>query len=403
LMVRVLVARGRWLVGLVGCVVLVGVLVPVSAGAVGRAAASGAPIVLGNVSTNTRNGQTDNSLPEALQAWASWTNAHGGVNGRPVKVITKDDNGDVSQAVAAVKELVEQDHVVALVAINDVSVVPSWADYVKEQKIPVVGGVISEVSPWADNPSFFPLGLTLINTGQALPLTAKLLGSKNFGLVLCSGLAACEQAVPLFKAGAAKVKVPMVYSALAPQVSSDYTSYCLAAKGAGAQGLTVSGIAVPTFISNCARQNYHPVYVFSPNNINNANLKGLGSEKGGAPAPVFPFFYKGPETQDFQAAMKKYADIPTANQGNLESIAWVSAEAFKQAVSLSGAKGVPTSEDVFNGMYKFNKETLGGLTTPLTFSASDTTRANNCFFVVAVKNAKYTAPNKLKPSCVPGN
>jgi branched-chain amino acid transport system substrate-binding protein len=369
----------------------------------GAAEPSGSPIVLGNVSSNTRAGKTDVALPETLQAWAKWTNAHGGINGRPVKVVTRDDTGDPAIAVSQVKELVEQDHVVAFLAESATDTAEAWASYVQEQKIPVLSGLNNSVSPWSTNPSFFPTGLTLANIGQALPMTAKLLGEKRFGAVLCTGLAACASAIPFFKAGAEAVGVTWAYSALAPQVSSDYTSFCLGAKEANAQSLTASGISVPTFVSNCARQGYHPRYVLAPYDVTNAGIKAIGPESGGAPSGAFPFFYKGPETKDFRSALKKYADVPTASQGVFQSVAWQAGEMFKRAVELSGTKGPPTSQDVFNGLYAFHNETLGGLTPPLNYSATDTMRQGKCFFLVAAKNGRYSAPNGLKPSCVPGS
>ncbi len=48
------------------------------------------------------------------QAWASWTNAHGGINGHPVKMIVKDDAPEPVGGAAVAKELVEQDHVMAI-------------------------------------------------------------------------------------------------------------------------------------------------------------------------------------------------------------------------------------------------------------------------------------------------
>src|SRR5262245_492290 len=52
---------------------------------------------------------------EVIQAWAKYTNANGGLNGHPVKVITADDGQNPAQALKAVKKLVEQDKVMAIV------------------------------------------------------------------------------------------------------------------------------------------------------------------------------------------------------------------------------------------------------------------------------------------------
>ena len=122
-------------------------------------AATGTPIVIGSVGTYTQGtgGFTDPGGP-AIQAWASWVNAHGGINGHPVQLIVKDNKGDQAQAVSLVKQLVEQDHVVAFVSNQDGSLNAGYASYLEQQKIPVLGGNVYTPDPWVSNPMFFPEG-----------------------------------------------------------------------------------------------------------------------------------------------------------------------------------------------------------------------------------------------------
>ncbi len=46
-----------------------------------------------------------------------WTNSHGGINGHPVDVVAEyaDDKADPAVGLAAVKDLVENQHVIAIV------------------------------------------------------------------------------------------------------------------------------------------------------------------------------------------------------------------------------------------------------------------------------------------------
>ena len=86
----------------------------------GAAQATGEPLVLGSVGTYSTEQQAGESPgDETIEAWAEWVNAHGGVNGHPVKLIVKDNRLDQAQAVSMVKELVEQDGVVAFVSNQD--------------------------------------------------------------------------------------------------------------------------------------------------------------------------------------------------------------------------------------------------------------------------------------------
>src|SRR3984957_15470637 len=140
-------------------------------------AAPGTPIVIGSVGTYTQGtgGFTDPGGP-AIQAWASWVNAHGGINGHPVKLIVEDNKGDQAQAVSLVKQLVEQDHVVAFVSNQDGSLNAGYASYLDQQKIPVLGGSVFTLDPWVSDPMFYPEGLTAIQDMSSLAVTAKQLG-----------------------------------------------------------------------------------------------------------------------------------------------------------------------------------------------------------------------------------
>lgn len=85
-----------------------------------RTSASGTPIVLGSVGTySATTGNFTNAGKPAIEAWADWVNAHGGINGHPVKLIVKDNMNDEAQAVSEVQQLVQQDHVVVFVSNQD--------------------------------------------------------------------------------------------------------------------------------------------------------------------------------------------------------------------------------------------------------------------------------------------
>jgi branched-chain amino acid transport system substrate-binding protein len=103
---------------------------------------SGDPIVVGSIcSCSGAQSAVIGKVSEANKAWAASVNAAGGINGHPVKIITKDDAGDPAKGIAAAKELV-QEHVQAIVGA--VSLTDSvWAKIVDEAGIPVVDRVIN--------------------------------------------------------------------------------------------------------------------------------------------------------------------------------------------------------------------------------------------------------------------
>ena len=166
----------------------------------GAATPSGTPIVLGSVGTYsaTTGNFTDVGKP-ALEAWASWVNAHGGVNGHPIKLIIKDNMNNEAQAVSLVKQLVQQDHVIAFVSNQDGSLNSGYASYLEQVKIPVLGGSVYTLEPWDSSPVFFPQGMTAIPQLTAIVQSAKKQHYTKIGSLACSEASQCAEANSFLK------------------------------------------------------------------------------------------------------------------------------------------------------------------------------------------------------------
>jgi ABC-type branched-subunit amino acid transport system substrate-binding protein len=72
-----------------------------------------------------------------LQAFVNWTNAHGGVHGRKLLLKTCDDQGSGNANVSCVHQLIDSDHVFALV--SNAILTYSGADYVNSKAVPDIG------------------------------------------------------------------------------------------------------------------------------------------------------------------------------------------------------------------------------------------------------------------------
>jgi len=369
-------------------------------------AASGAPIVLGNVGTYTSpsSGAGVGIGKQAITAWAKWVNAHGGVNGHPIKLIQKDNTNDQALAVSQVKELVEQDHVVAFVSNQDGSLNAGYADYLKEKNIPVLGGSVYTIDPWVSSPVFYPEGVTAIPDITALVAIAKKAGYKKIGSLACSEASQCAAANALVKGLSAKGGMDYVYGGLVSSTAPDYTANCLAAKDANAD---IVMLLIPTadegrkIADDCARQNYKPAWIIPGEAIGAGYLQSASFNNTFNAAGVLPWFSKDPALKDFKAAMKKYTDInfTTAEEPLTANDAWVSGLMFQKAVQLSGVTGVPTSADILNGLSKFDNETLGGLAGGLTYTKIDN-KNQGCYFTIQIKKQKFTLPDGSTPACV---
>ncbi len=194
------------------------------------------------ISQTTPEGSSDLGS-KAFNAWVKWTNAHGGIAGHPVVAYFVDDKSDPATGVAAVKDLVTNKHVIAIVGSNSTTE-QNWASYVLQKRIPVINSSLIDAL-WFTNPMFYPLGGTVVTNIWGQMKAASVAGAKKIGIVLCSDYAACAQAQPLFKADAESVGLDPAVNTLASDLAPSYTPQCLQLKEAGVQ-------AVAAFVTNAA-------------------------------------------------------------------------------------------------------------------------------------------------------
>jgi branched-chain amino acid transport system substrate-binding protein len=388
-----------------------------SAGAAGKA--SGTPIVIGQIETQTgAPGATGRitAATDVLKAWAKWTNAHGGVSGHPVSVISLNDNADPAQAKSDLTTLVEQDNVLAIVGNNASSTEPTWGPYILAHKTPVIGGTAYSLN-WFTNPYFYPGTTTVVSNVWAQPYAAKQLGGTKIASLLCSNSSVCQGAQALIAAGAKQLGLPIVYNQLADANAVSYTPQCLAMKASGADVVVPAGVNYVSFIRDCQRQNYRPLVITTNYGPTPAAIAANPKQLAGlvGPAPAFPPFEQFAATKAYFQALAKYAPqyLPggstyksTTLQGGVD--AWVAGQIFAKAVANAnvGASATVTREDVIRGLSTFSNETLGGITPPLTYS--DGTKPNpqiKCFYLYKTANTKagyvMVPKNKLKLYCQP--
>jgi branched-chain amino acid transport system substrate-binding protein len=384
-----------------------------SSGASGSAPAAatvtGTPIVIGSVGTYTQGqGQFNDPGEPAIEAWADWVNAHGGINGHPVKLIVKDNQGDQAQAVSLVKQLVQQDHVVAFVSNQDGSLNAGYASYLDQQKIPVLGGSVFTLQPWVSDPMFYPEGLTAIQDMASLALTSRTLGITKVGSLACSEASQCAAANTLAKAIFGQAGISDVYGGLVSSTATDYTASCLTAEQKGVKALI---LLVPTasegqvIAGDCQRQNYTPSYIIPGEAIGAGYLASAAFNNAFTSAPTLPWFSTAPAISDFHQALKEYAPSLNLSSSSVQepltaTDAWVSGLMFQEAVKLSGATGIPTSADILAGLAKFKDGTLGGMAAGLTFT-NPANKTENCYFPIQIKNQQFTLPNGATPTCLP--
>lgn len=359
-----------------------------------------APILLGNVGNYSGPaGASTSAAPTAIQVWAQWTNAHGGINGHPVQVFTADDGADPSRSRSLVQDMVENKHVIAFVG----SMTPLDADadisYLEQKHIPVVGGDLT-TSQWTSSPVYFPMGTTWLALIDASLKAAHDAGVTKVGVVYCVETSACDVINKRVNESAARYGEQIVYTSRVSVTQPDYTAQCLGAQQNGAQAiwLGVEANSHERFANSCSRQNYHPTYLMANQTSTTHEAQTSGLDGTIAPAPVFPWMVSGgnPEIDAYNQAMQQYA--PGVEGSGSTAIQWASGELFKRAAANIG--GQPTTDAVFNGLWALRNETVGGLTPPLTYAAHQASPPVTCYFITKLAAGRWTAPNGAKYECV---
>jgi len=113
-----------------------------------------------------------------IQAWADYVNANGGIDGHQVHLYIFDDQGNAQTSVTDVKTLVEQDHVVAIVGQAAAPGDATWASYIEQSGVPVVGGTSNDAI-YMSNPDYFAAGGNSLSDFYGIAQLASKAGPKT--------------------------------------------------------------------------------------------------------------------------------------------------------------------------------------------------------------------------------
>jgi branched-chain amino acid transport system substrate-binding protein len=363
----------------------------------------GSPIIVGNIGSYSGPASANYvGSDKVLQAWAKSVNDGGGLNGHPVQVIVKDDAGDPAQSLALVKELVEQDHVVAIVAASAADA--SWPDYVQSQGVAVINGQPGAANFTDKNTSLFLIGSSIPSYASGAAQVATDASRSHFGLVYCAEVPGCAQLKAVYAPALTARGIDFAFDSAAAASDPDYTAVCLAAQQKKVDVLEVTTVQAvwPRIAQSCQSQGYQPLFIF-PGAGDITPVLGDSSLNGSVVFnPTFPGFVDDPATTPYQDAVANYLPGETVTKlGGAGTAAWLSAKLFEAAT-----KNLPSdfkAKDVFTGLYSLHDETLGGLAAaPLNFKAGVGSAGLNCIYAFRIENQKITAPNGLRATC-PGS
>jgi len=374
-------------------------------------AATAKPWVIGNIGTYSGDNSTNFANGGlALKAWADYTNAHGGINGHKVDVIVDDDANSPSTALNDVKQMVNVDHVLAIVAMNS-GVEADIAPWLTANNIPVIGGS-TPLTDFFMKKNFFPVGTTSNNSVFDLLSYAKyVLHQTVGGYLYCSEVPICAALQPVYAGAYTATGGSLAVSQSFDIGAASYNSQCLAAQSAKVQDLEIVGPSpdVVQIDNNCQSLGYNPTLLLNDVVLTPALATELGGADSVFESDAFPFTdTSSPASKTFHAALKKYepAVLNNSTFTQDDAASWASGELFEAAAKAAKLGNNPTRAQLEAGLYKLKGTTLGGLTPPLTFTKTATGGVYNsikCIFILEVVNHAVVEPQGLKPYCPPAS
>jgi branched-chain amino acid transport system substrate-binding protein len=338
----------------------------------------------------------------AVKAWVSWTNAHGGLAGHPVKLYDIDDQTNPATALTGVKELVQQDHVVAIVGEHS-AVDQTWASYVEASGIPVVGG-LSLNQPFLTNPDFFSGGTNHLASNWGELTIAKHNGPK-IGVFYCSEAPACASTAANTEAQSKALGLTVAFAQSISSTAPSYAAQCQQIKSAGLQTFQLGEpeAVVARIMSTCRQAGVTAQLVGSDSEFSFASLSDPNQQGSAVIELDFPYTVDStPATQEFHQALQQYASNIGSALGPSAAYGWVAGQLLAAAVRASGNSDI-TAASVKKGLYALPKgETLDGLAPPLSYTEGQANPVN-CYFIASVGKGKLETPDGLATQCAPAN
>jgi branched-chain amino acid transport system substrate-binding protein len=363
-----------------------------------------APIVIGIMGSFT--GVASGSTADAkilAQDWVAMTNASGGINGHPIQAIVLDDLNSPSTALTNAEQLVQQDHVKAILDLSD-DQESTWAKIPDSAKVPVLGQAESPV--FGTDPNFYPVGTTIEPLIWGELKAASLAKVNKVGALYCAEIASCSDTVPLITSIGKPLNMTLAYAAKVSSSAVSYTAQCLGAKGAGANGATVVAASDTALrvAESCAAQGYKPVWVSTAGEMTTPWLSQSAVNGAVGNVQDVPWFDDSiPATKTMQAALAKYSPsvVSSSSFGAVATIGWAAGVVFGSAAKAAGLTPSSPTTALIGALDKVSNDTFGGITPSLTYSAGKPTQVP-CSFVAGISNGKWTEPIGLKTICQPG-
>lgn len=359
------------------------------------------PVIIGHVGTLSGPvGTAYKPIVSGAQIWVGFVNQRGGLNGHQVQLLVYDDGGDPARHRSQMQEAVERRGVVAFLANTDPLTGRQAISYLEQKRVPHVGSMTG--ATWAyDSPMFFPsmsegeygfFSWLASFASQMLPL-----GKSRLTTIACVEATPCTDVADTFSRRAEEVGFEYVSTIKTALAQPDYSAECLAARNGSADAivLLLDQNSIRRFTTACARQGYRPNYLLLSAVIEDAQEENPELAGASGVTNVFPWFQTGtPATDEFQTAFRTLGAKQHSNVG--VTMGWVAGKLLQRAGA--NLPEPPTSEAILQGLWTTHSDTLGGLTSPLTFTKDRPAVPTSCWFNLQLKK-RWVSPDNYQLRC----
>ena len=348
------------------------------------------------------------NVPAVAEAWATFINDKGGINGHPVTFEFADSGGDAAKAQSQITELQAKNPLAWLLVSS--STEAALGDALKASGIAVMGVGYSPAI-WGGNiaafnlacstdagapvscalPNAFPVTTTFGAVVDEQVLGAQALGAKNLATAACAEIEACSQAAPVFAATAATLGLNDTGVVKVSSTASDYTSECIKFVQDDIDFVQISAAAsVGTRMwADCQDQGYTGAFGASAGSVSGDLLKVEGITLAGG-IHGFPWWVDDAPVMEYRDAMT--AGGVTADEYSSPTMTAVWSDLQLLAKANANIGDSPTKEDVLDGLYTVKDETLDGLIAPITFTKGELASHRPCFWPYIFKDGEFTNP-----------
>jgi branched-chain amino acid transport system substrate-binding protein len=355
----------------------------------GAGATAGSHIVIASVGAESGPYSAPSSTQQVgIDAWVRYTNAHGGLQGHSITLIKGDSKSDPTTEGSIFQQIVAENHPVAFVGYGAFN--PSNpAAFIESQKIPVIGGQTSD-DIWDKNPYYFAQGTSNVVVYYSLAKVAQEAGATKLGIIYCAESPSCQQSSDNFKADAKQIGSDVVFSQKLSVATPDFTATCLAAKSAGVQAMLpiLDTTNNARFAAACAQQGFTPKYLWQPILPTDQTATLAGMDGALTTQTNWPWWNATGPGAAFHTAMATYFPGAQINPGTMQG--WAAGALFQEAALKALASGGEiTSASLLTALQSITNSTLGGLSGPISFSASSPRPLHFCWFTGVVKDKKW--------------